>query len=453
MPTKKPLCTDLILTHQAGDRTTPEANKSNNSAPNEGIGGRSVLATTTGCTMDNIPKNVQEKSLEAPSSRISTAAQASGASNITSSSTDAVVLLHFNRGGMYLHDFSHQALCNMARWLTNSEEENPPENKNMRMFVDVKERDRDPHVHKLTSSSTSSNRNFHANIKKYLGKPGFTFRVRTESIDTLSPFDVRTTGSLKLVRRNIGYCYVEIDWDKPYQLSQNSQRMEKAIDILFSWELSVDPNPDELFLEIPGHGFFHINRKADLVLGADIQKLFGTITRISSRLGADPTEIILHDSEQYTALMLGPEEEVENDNEVVDTAQPSPAGPQKAPVQKTAKILQPPEASTQPDQKHIARSKPPAAPTNEPRYVEKDDSSAVQHPQIVLHPPPVQGGPDLPAPYLRIVTLSETNKLQERLRKVEAQLAKSEERCQQSEKDHEATLTEVSHISCFRSAN
>ena len=227
----------------------------------------------------------------------------------------AEVLLQFNRGGMYLREFTHKALYAMACWLVKNEEEEddddgdgeddgakaptePPD-----IFLDILEHGKNLREEKVVSVSPASNRNFREKIKPFLGQPDTKFRIRSSrypsSLDLNSGFDSSGVGDmqydLKLVRPNVGYCYCSANWHIPGNLGSNSVHFENAIKFLFDWELSAHPKSNHLSLDIPKHGSFDLDRDLNIVIDAKVQKIFAELSETPAKAVSHPAEIFIRD--------------------------------------------------------------------------------------------------------------------------------------------------------------
>ena len=236
---------------------------------------------------------------------------------------EAEVLLQFNRGGMYLREFTHRALYNMAGWLVkNEEDEEDNEAKDAphepdEMFLDIMEPRKDVREEKIASVSRVSSRTFQDKIKPSFGGPDNKFRVRSGKFQSWwnyqAGFDSGGVGDLKhdlkLVRPNVGYCYCSASWHDAALLLKNSDHFEKAVQFLFDWEQSAYPKSNRLSLDIPGHGSFDLDRDSDLLLKASIQKIFAELSVTSAAFDSRPQKIFIRDiPEDITDIsdMLGP---------------------------------------------------------------------------------------------------------------------------------------------------
>lgn len=236
------------------------------------------------------------------------------ASSIPAQSLPEVeVLLQFNRGGMYLREFTHRAFYAMACWLVkNEEEEEEMEEaeegeervpKVRDMFLDILGPGRNLRVEKISSVSHVSSRIFQERIKPLLSQPDNKFRIRTtryqSSWNLRSDFDSGGVGDLKydlkLVRPNVGYCYCSANWHITKSLSLNSECFEKAIKFLFDWEYSAHPNSNHLSLDIPKHRSFDLNRDLAVVVDAKIQKIFAELSPTLAKADSRPAQIFIRD--------------------------------------------------------------------------------------------------------------------------------------------------------------
>lgn len=235
--------------------------------------------------------------------------QTTAAPVIAQAPFEAEVLLQFNRGGMYLREFTHKALYAMACWLIENEEEDeddeadkgPAEHRDM--FLDILEPGKELREEKIASVSRVSNRNFQDNIKPNFGRPESKFRVRSTRYQSWwnqsSDFDSGGVGDLKydlkLVRPNVGYCYCSANWHITGYLELNSLRFEKALEFLFDWESSAYPKSNHVSLDIPEHGSFDLDRNSDVVVDALIQKIFADLSATPVEKDSRPVEIFVRD--------------------------------------------------------------------------------------------------------------------------------------------------------------
>ena len=277
----------------------------------------------------------RESTQRQPSNDQGLTPQIDAAPDLAQSPLEAEVLLHFNRGGMYLREFTHKALYAMACWLVkNEEDEGDDEDKaeqNQReardMILDILGPGKDLREEKIASVSRASHRSFQENIQPYLGRPNYHFRIRStrfESSYNLNlDFDAGGVGDLKsdlkLVRPNVGHCYCSATtWTK--NLYQNSLHFDWALKFLFDWELSAYPNSAHLTLDVPGHGSFDLDRKSEMVVDASIQKVFAEISSTPVRSDSRPIEIFIHDVvEDVTDLSDHPVGEVLDDFQATGT--------------------------------------------------------------------------------------------------------------------------------------
>lgn len=228
---------------------------------------------------------------------------------------EAEVLLHFNRGGMYLREFTHRALYAMACWLVKNEEEEEDEVEEEEdgeekgpveprdIFLDILEQGKDLREEKIVSVSPASSRNFQEKIKPFMGQPDTKFRVRStryqSSWNLNSGFDSGGVGELKydlkLVRPNVGFCYCSAPWQNTANFDLNSVSFEKAITFLFDWELSAHPKSNRLSLDIPEHGSFDLDRTSHPIIGATVQKVFAKLSETPAKPDSHPVEVFIRD--------------------------------------------------------------------------------------------------------------------------------------------------------------
>lgn len=329
----------------------------------------------------NFPASGREPNQEPPADDIDSVPQASAGPNSAQSPLESEVLLQFNRGGMYLREFTHKALYAMACWLVENEEEEEEERemkngslKVQDMFLDILGPGKVLRQEKVVSVSRVSNRRFQENILPNFGRPDRYFRIRSGRYDARSNlesnFDSSGVGDLmydlKLVRPNVGYCYCSAVWHITTQLRSNSLSFEKALKVLFDWELSAYPKSDHLSLDIPGHGSFELDRNSDVVVDAKIQKIFAELSGNPRKSGSHPAEITIRDVV----------EDVTDGSDLLGTISP----------------------------RH-ENAKRETGPGEVPDRLQATE---------------IRGGPDLPSIHPRLLTNTEVQQLQERLKILEA---------------------------------
>ena len=242
-----------------------------------------------------------------PADDIGSTPQITAAQDLAQSPLEAEVLLHFNRGGMYLREFTHKALYAMACWLVKNEEEDEDEDTEANgdpaeirdIYLDIQEPGKDLRVEKVASVSRASNRNFQDNIKPAFGRPENKFRIRSTRYQFSWSFDAGGMGDLKsdlkLVRPNVGYCYCSARWHIAGDMHSNSLHFAKALILLFDWEGSAYPKSNRLSLDIPNHGLFEIDRTSGVLLDANIQKIFAELSGTPVKPDSRPAEIFIRD--------------------------------------------------------------------------------------------------------------------------------------------------------------
>lgn len=240
-----------------------------------------------------------------PAGSVDSIPQISVAPGLAQSPLEAEALLQFNRGGMYLREFTHKALYAMACWLIENEEEDEEEEANMNpaeirdTFLDILEPGKGLREEKVVSVSRASNRYFQDNIKPTFGRPDNKFRIRSTRYSSSWSFDTGGMGDLKydlkLVRPNVGYCYCSANWHITGELHSNSLHFGKALKFLFDWEGSAYPKSVHLSLDIPGHGSFDLDRDSGVVVDANIQKIFAELSGTPVKPDSRPVEIFVRD--------------------------------------------------------------------------------------------------------------------------------------------------------------
>ena len=263
----------------------------------------------------NLPPMSKEPTEGRPDSHTDRIPEISASPISARAPVEAEVLLHFNRGGMYLREFTHTALYAMACWLVKNEEEDEDEGEDEEdgeekgpveprdIFLDILEQGKDLREEKIASVSRASSRNFQEKIKPFLGQPDTKFRIRStryqSSWNLDSGFDSGGVGDLKydlkLVRPNVGYCYCSASWQMNANFDLNSVSFEKAITFLFDWGQSAHPKSNRLSLDIPEHGSFDLDRDSHPITDAKVQKIFAKLSETPAKADSHPAEIFIRD--------------------------------------------------------------------------------------------------------------------------------------------------------------
>ena len=267
----------------------------------------------------NLPPVSEEPTEGQPGSHTDRILEISASPVSAQAPVEAEVLLHFNRGGMYLREYTHKALYGMACWLVKNEEEEEEEDEDegedeedgeekgpvepRDIFLDILEHGKDLREEKVVSVSPASSRNFREKIKPLLGQPNTKFRIRSTRYQSSwkldSGFDSGGVGDLKydlkLVRPNVGYCYCSANWQITASFDWNSVSLEKAITFLFDWELSAHPKSNRLSLDIPEHGSFDLDRNSHPITDAKVRRIFAELSETPAKADSHPAEIFIRD--------------------------------------------------------------------------------------------------------------------------------------------------------------
>lgn len=368
-----------VLENERKDKVQRGAEEQNNTQNNQSLGFLDPYNNI------NVPGSGREPTQGQPADDFDSIVQIDTATVAVQSPLDAEVLLQFNRGGMHLREFTHKALYAMACWLVKNEEEEDEAKESPKeirdMFLDILEPGKDVRHEKIVSVSRVSNRNFQENIKPILGRPDHKFRVRSTRYEAWwnleSGFDSGGVGEmkydLKLVRPNVGYCYCSANWHTTGAMESNSKTFERALNFLFDWEGSAYPNSNRMSIDIPGRGLFDLDRDSEVVVDANIQKIFAELSGTSVKPNSHPVEIFVRDVI----------EDVTDGSELLGASSPS-------------------------------------------HGIAKYDTGSEEVPGV-LQATEIRGGLDLPAIVPRLLTNSEINKLQERLRMAEACLVDTDD--------------------------
>ena len=371
----------------------------------QNIEGSQPLAFLDSYAIANLPDSGREHTQGRPADGGGSIPQTDSAPILVQSPSEVEVLLQFNRGGMYLREFTHRALYSMAGWLVKNEEDEEDDGSKDapleadEMFLDILEPGKNTREEKIASVSRVSNRTFQDKIKPSFGGPENKFRVRSAKFQSWwnyqAGFDSGGVGDLKhdlkLVRPNVGYCYCSASWHDAARLLTNSNHFEKAVQFLFDWGQSTYPKSNHLSLDIPGHGSFDLDRNSDLLLKASIQKIFAELSVTPAEFDCRPEEIFIRDiPEDITDIsdILGPH---------------SPMTP-KSNFETGTRGL--------PD---------------------------------TIHSSKVGGGPEVPSIHSRLLTNTEMKKLQERLNLAEASIVETDD-LQEQLRVAEEKLAEMSDL-------
>lgn len=388
----------------------------------------------------NLPGLGREPLQGRPTDNIDSVPQMTAAPIVAQPLLEAEVLLQFNRGGMYLREFTHKALYAMACWLIENEEEDEDEGEEAKkqrdMFLDILEPGKEVREEKIVSVSRVSNRNFQDNIKPNLGRPDSKFRVRSTRYQSWwnlsSGFDSGGVGDLrydlKLVRPNVGYCYCSANWHITGFLESNSLRFEKALESLFDWESSAYPKSDHLSLDIPDHGSFDLDRNSDVVVDAFIQNIFAELSGNQVKADSMPVEIFIRDVV----------EDVTDGSDFLGTSSPRHGNVSHQNRTEAAKALQ----TQYTDQGSMIASDIPDQPPSDNIGSLNTGQSLARN---SIEQTEIRGGPDLPSISPRLLTSFEISKLQERLNIAEASLVETDD-LQERLRIAEEKLSEISGL-------
>lgn len=206
----------------------------------------------------------------------------------------AHVLLQFRKGGMYLTEFTNKALVEMTKRLVDHEEKHPPQRKDPRMYIDIRQSNTTSEYQ--VGSSTALTRSFGTNIRPCFEKPGFDFQVRSLSMAGKSFFEKSRYDptAIKVSRVGLGYYYVYASWGDADDAAENNRSFEYALNFFFPHEDFSRHAAAVLTLEIPQHGSFDIHRSPVPALAENIQQIFATLT--SSHTSRSPPEVFIHRS-------------------------------------------------------------------------------------------------------------------------------------------------------------
>lgn len=377
----------------------------------------------------NLPGLGREPTQRQPTDDIDSGSQTSAAPVFAQSPLEAEVLLQFNRGGMYLREFTHRALYAMACWLVGNEEEDEEEKAKegpteiWDMFLDILGPGKVIREEKIVSVSRASNRNFQDNIKPVFGRPDNKFRIRStryqSSWNLESGFDSGGVGELKydlkIVRPNVGYCYCSANWHNTGDLYLNNLHFEKALKFLFDWDSSAYPKSNNLSLDIPGHGAFGLDRNSNVVVDDNIQKIFAELSGTPVKSDSHPVEIFIRDVF----------EDVTDGSDSLSTSSPrhgnakSETGPGEVPD-----VLQAPSgAGPHVDQGSINALGIPDQPPSD--ILGSLITGQLPEPSSIKATEG-RGGPDFLSIHPRLLTNAEINELKDRLKIAEASVVETD---------------------------
>ena len=309
----------------------------------------------------NLPPVSKEPTKGRPGSHADRIPETSASPLSAQAPVEAEVLLHFNRGGMYLREFTHKALYAMACWLVKNEEEeeedqveeeedgeekDPIEPRDI--FLDILEQGKDLREEKIVSVSPASSRIFQEKIRPFFGQQNIKYRIRStryqSSWNLNSGFDSGGVGDLKydlkLVRPNVGFCYCSANWQITASFDLNSVSFERAITFLFDWELSVHPKSNRLSLDIPEHGSFDLDRNSHPIVDARVQRVFAELSDTPAKADSHPADIFIRDVVEDD--IDGSEGTSQNNerNPVETTKSRGLTGPETARLQERLKIAE-----------------------------------------------------------------------------------------------------------------
>lgn len=206
------------------------------------------------------------------------------------------MLIHSQKGALYLNDFGQQAFIELGRFLIAYEEMEDQISKgtdafaanSKALFVDIKRPDGTSQEIKVASGIAGS-RNYGARVKSFMGQVGYEFRVRSGALDSPTPFNVFQSSDLKIIRPNVGYFFASAGWNgsEAPDYEMNSAAFEQGLNFLFGSPTCEGSIPDQLIAQIPGHGSYLIKPNCGKVpsLRPQIQAIFGIVTDLASEEG------------------------------------------------------------------------------------------------------------------------------------------------------------------------
>ena len=145
-------------------------------------------------------------------------------------------LIHCQRGGVYLKNFSYVAFIHLALYVVQKEDNDTEVGRGMR-FVDVLRPQEQHSVAYAIASGRKATQVYVKDIKPFLGSKGHKFRIRSDAYGENSPWDNSRSRTIKLTRPNFGYCYVNAvgNWNcdtTSRDHKANSDVFEDALDFL-----------------------------------------------------------------------------------------------------------------------------------------------------------------------------------------------------------------------------
>lgn len=259
-----------IISHSGGDSSSQKPSAASVDAPNPASGlSDAGLASRRGSTLNN---------------------------SSTIEAKDTPVLLRFQKGGMYLKEYTNNKFVEMAEYLTNEQDENLIGG--FTLLVDVFCSKTYESQEYQIASGIASTQTYHRHVKPHFGKENYHFRIRSDALAKNSPWNNSRPGSLKITRVGVGYYYVDAagkGFDDPTKRSMNSDRIKKALNFLFGME---GARPESLTLQLPPkHGAFDIDYSSDSIVPAHLGAILQEIAT-SSVIVNGPLEPI---SFQYSA--------------------------------------------------------------------------------------------------------------------------------------------------------
>lgn len=320
------------------------------------------------------------------------------------------VLLRFEWGALYLEEFSHTAFRQLARYLTQHEKDEINTGFNP-LFVDILKPGGPPSVeYRVPDSGSKGSREFAREIKPYLGLPGHHYRIRSDAYTPRLPFDSGQSGTLKLTRVGVGYCYVDPvgSWNSKNssERMENSANFQNGLSFLFGRDKSGAPVPEKeipklLTLEIlPQPGAIDIS---DSFVSRELGETFHNITS-SQLMTSGPLEPVPW---KYSAeVFIHETGDTFVHPDTLAVADQEPCDDQAGEAHETRLLDQ-----------QLVQAYNETVTTSEQTSQTKWSTTS---PTTVFE---IKGGPNAPSVHLRVRTHSEIEELERRLESAEARFS------------------------------
>jgi len=314
------------------------------------------------------------------------------------------ILIQSRKGALYLHDTSYRSFCDLIKRLVRDEG-------GSKYFIDFKNIEAEsPREYPI--DLRLGEHSYKADILPRLKIRDSEARVRSDSYDGYENFmpDNPAFGHLKITAHGVGYVYCSTKWHLwKDDLIQNSGQFSKALDLLFPQE-TEDHQAEQFTVFVPKYGSYNIDRSFLPALNSSIQE---SLSRVTGLEGQEHNEIPA---------------------EIFVSRTNTPLPDQSVLPEQTKHIMGGGSLETSVDEaqrERLAReleSHQHSLPV--PQSVYKTSLGTLQLPRYGPSlEPEIRGGHGIPSINPKILTLSEIEDLQRRLRLRENELLQREEYC------------------------